>query len=89
MIGASLLTSWSVEPATFLAAAGLALAYARRARTLSRRGQPVPRWRVALFTTGIGLMVLAVASPIDAVGEDDLLALHVTQHLLQIGRAHV
>jgi putative membrane protein len=82
VIGASLLTSWSVEPASFVAAAVLGIAYARRARTLARRGQQVPGWRVALFTTGIALLVIAVASPIDAVGEDDLLALHITQHLL-------
>ncbi|MEP6893678.1 MAG: cytochrome c oxidase assembly protein [Gaiellaceae bacterium] len=82
MIGASLLTSWSVEPATLLAAAVLAFAYARRARTLARRGQTVPRWRIAIFAAGIVLMLLAIASPIDAVGEDDLFALHMTQHLL-------
>jgi cytochrome c oxidase assembly factor CtaG len=80
--GASLLTSWSVEPGTLVAAAVLAFAYARRARTLARRGQPVPGWKVATFATGIVLMLLAIASPIDAVGEDDLFTLHVTQHLL-------
>ncbi len=82
MIGASLLTSWTLEPATFVVTAVLAVAYAQRARTLARRGQPVPGWRIAIFATGIALMVLVIASPIDAVGEDDLLTLHVTQHLL-------
>lgn len=82
MIGASLLTSWSVEPPTLAAAAVIALAYWRRAVTLRRRGTPVPAWRAALFGTGIGLMLLAIASPIDAVGEDDLFFLHMTQHLL-------
>ena len=82
MIGASLLTSWSVEPATLVTAAILATAYTLRARTLARRGQPVPGWRVAIFSTGIALMVLVIASPIDAVGEDDLFTLHMTQHLL-------
>jgi len=82
VIGASLLTSWSVEPATLVTAAILATAYTLRARTLARRGQPVPGWRVAIFSTGIALMVLVIASPIDAVGEDDLFTLHMTQHLL-------
>jgi len=59
-----------------------ASAYGMRARTLGLRGQAVPRWRVVLFASGIVLMLLAVASPIDAVGEDDLFTLHVTQHLL-------
>jgi cytochrome c oxidase assembly factor CtaG len=82
MVGASLLTSWSVEPATLAIAVVAACAYARRARTVARRGQRVPAWRIGLFATGVGLLVLAVASPIDAVGEDDLFFLHMTQHLL-------
>jgi len=82
VIAASLLTSWSVEPATLAAAAVFGVAYWLRARTLARRGQPVPGWRIAIFATGIGLMLLAIASPIDVVGEDDLFTLHMTQHLL-------
>ena len=82
MIGASLVTSWSVEPATLVVAAVAAVAYWRRVRALATRGQTVPRWRIWLFGTGIALMVLAVASPIDAVGEHDLFFLHMTQHLL-------
>jgi len=82
VIGASLVTSWSVEPATLTVAAVAAVAYWRRARTLAERGQRVPGWRIGLFSTGIALMLLAVASPIDAVGEDDLFFLHMTQHLL-------
>jgi putative membrane protein len=82
VIGASLVTSWSVEPATLAVAVVVGVAYLRRARILAARGQRVPGWRLALFTTGIALMVLAVASPIDAVGEDDLFFLHMTQHLL-------
>ena len=82
MIGASLLTSWTVEPVTLAVAVVVAFAYRLRARTLAERGQPVPRWRIGLFATGVALMVLAVASPIDAVGEHDLFFLHMTQHLL-------
>jgi putative membrane protein len=82
VVGASLLTSWSVEPATLVLAAVVAVAYRHRARTLAARGQAVPRWRVGLFATGIALSVLAVASPVDAVGENDLFFLHMTQHLL-------
>jgi putative membrane protein len=60
----------------------VALAYAMRARTLSRRGQPVPGWRIALFATGIALLVVAVASPVARVGEEELFAFHMAQHLL-------
>jgi putative membrane protein len=60
----------------------LALAYAMRARTLARRGQPVPGWRMALFALGIGLLVVALASPIARIGEEELFAFHMAQHLL-------
>jgi putative membrane protein len=60
----------------------IALAYAVRARTLSRRGQPVPAWRIALFATGIALLVVAVASPVARIGEEELFAFHMAQHLL-------
>jgi putative membrane protein len=60
----------------------IALAYTIRARTVSRRGQPVPGWRVALFTVGIALLVVAVASPIARIGEEELFAFHMAQHLL-------
>lgn len=82
MLGASLLTSWSVEPATLAVAVVVGAAYRLRTRTLRERGQPVPPWRQWLFATGVVLMVVAVASPIDAVGEHDLFFLHMTQHLL-------
>jgi cytochrome c oxidase assembly factor CtaG len=60
----------------------VAFAYAVRMRTLSRRGQPVPGWRVALFALGIGLLLLAVASPVARIGEEELFTFHMAQHLL-------
>ena len=42
----------------------------------------MPGWRIALFALGIALLVLAVASPISAVGEEELFSFHMTQHLL-------
>jgi putative membrane protein len=60
----------------------IALAYGVRARTLSRRGQPVPGLRIAVFALGIALLLLAVASPIARIGEEKLFAFHMAQHLL-------
>jgi cytochrome c oxidase assembly factor CtaG len=60
----------------------IAVAYALRLRTLARRGQSVPRWRVGLFALGIALLVLAVASPLARIGEEELFAAHMAQHLL-------
>lgn len=78
----SLVTSWTLDPLQLVPIAVLAIAYAARARTLSRRGQAVPRWRIGLFAGGIGLLLVAVASPVAAVGEDELFSFHMTQHLL-------
>jgi putative membrane protein len=82
VLGLSLLTSWSFEPLQLAPIAFLAIAYGLRARTLARRGQPVPGWRVALYSLGIGLLVLAVASPIATIGEERLFSFHMAQHLL-------
>ncbi len=78
----SLLTSWTLEPLQLAPIALIAVAYGLRARTLARRDQPVPGWRIALFTLGIALLVLAVASPIATIGEDELFSFHMAQHLL-------
>jgi putative membrane protein len=78
----SLLTSWTFDPLQLAPIVLLGGAYAVRARTLARRGQPVPGWRIALFTLGLALVVVAVASPIDRIGEEELFTFHMGQHLL-------
>jgi len=78
----SLLTSWTLEPLQLAPIVLIAIAYAVRARTLARRQQPVPGWRIALFGLGIALLVLAVASPIATIGEEELFSVHMVQHLL-------
>lgn len=78
----SLWTSWTLDPLQLAPIVVIAVAYGVRARTLARRGQPVPGWRIALFALGIALLFVAVASPIAAVGEEELFAFHMAQHLL-------
>ncbi|MGH3079211.1 MAG: cytochrome c oxidase assembly protein [Gaiellaceae bacterium] len=78
----SLLTSWTFAPLQLAPIALIAIAYAARARTLARRGQRVPGWRIALFSLGILLLVVAVASPIAEVAEEELFSFHMVQHLL-------
>jgi putative membrane protein len=58
-----------------------AAVYATRARTLARRGSPVPPWRIACFITGLMLAVIALSPPVDNVA-DELLVAHMAQHLL-------
>jgi len=78
----SLPTSWTIEPLQLAPIVLIAVAYAVRARTLARREQPVPGWRIALFSLGIALLVIAVASPIAEIGEEELFSFHMAQHLL-------
>jgi putative membrane protein len=78
----SLLTSWTLDPLQLTPVALVAIAYTVRARTLARRGQAVPGWRIALFALGIAILVLAVASPIATIGEEELFSFHMAQHLL-------
>lgn len=82
MTGTSLVTSWTLEPLQLVPLAVVAVAYAVRARTLARRGQPVPAWRVCLFATGLALLVLAYASPIATVGKETLFSAHMLQHII-------
>jgi putative membrane protein len=77
----SLLTSWTLDPLQLALIALGAFAYTRRARTLAARGTPVPAWRPVLFWTSVGLLLLALASPIHAFGEQ-LFAFHMLQHVL-------
>lgn len=44
-------------------------------------GRAIPRWRVGCFLTGEIVLVVALLSPLDPLGET-LLSAHMTQHLL-------
>ena len=74
-------TSWTFDPLQVVPTILLAALYARRVRTLQARGTVVPRWRIALFATGIGLLFVALVTPIHALGEQ-LFSFHMLQHVL-------
>jgi cytochrome c oxidase assembly factor CtaG len=78
----SLFSPWSFEPLQIAPTVIVALLYLRRTRTLADEGRPVARRRQASFWTGIGLVVLALNSPIDELGEQHFFFLHMTQHVL-------
>lgn len=64
---------------------GLAAAlYSQGFVRLRRRGggAHATAGRALLFAAGLAVSVLALVSPVDAVGEDQLLAAHMLQHLL-------
>lgn len=80
--GPSPLTSWTFDPLPLLGIALLGLLYARRARTLALRGQAVPRWRIWSFGLALGLLFLALASPLHAFGEEQFQFAHMAQHIV-------
>src|SRR4029453_12069972 len=58
-----------------------AVMYAIRARTLARRGTPVPRWRIASFAGAVVLFAVALSPPLDWRAEE-LFSFHMIQHVL-------
>ena len=55
---------------------------AARARTLRRRGTPVPAWRLATFAGGLGVLALALAPPVHELADERLFSAHMLQHVL-------
>ena len=79
-----LAAAWNPEPAV-LAPAALALSlFVQAWIRLRRRGRAdhAPAWRLAAFSAGLALAVLALISPLDAAGEEYLLSAHMLQHVL-------
>lgn len=72
---------WTFDPLQLAPLAVVAAAYAVRARTLARRGQPVSRFRIALFALGLLVLFASLASPIATEGEKRF-SFHMVQHLL-------
>jgi putative membrane protein len=46
--------------------------------------QPFEKWRMASYFTGVAILVLAVATPIDHIGETYLFSVHMLQHVILI-----
>ena len=76
-------TSWSLDPlpwvGTLLAAATYLIAV-RKVNRLSPR-VPVPHWRTAAWLSGLAFILIALVSAVDVYAED-LLSVHMVQHLL-------
>ncbi len=56
--------------------------YLRAVRVLARRGFHVPNWQRAVWFAGLAILAVALLSPLDDLGETDLLSAHMAQHLL-------
>ena len=80
---AHLSASWETPP-TVLIGAGLAIFLFAQAFVRLRRRRPdrAPWSRVALFAAGLALLVLPLVSPLDQLGDEELLSAHMLQHVL-------
>ncbi len=86
--------SWSPEPAVLIGVAAMAALYGiawRRAR--GGQGSVTPSHapgfgRLALFTGGLVTVIVALVSPVDALG-DQLLVMHMVQHVLLLDLAPI
>jgi putative membrane protein len=81
-----LFTHWSVDPFdlfALLAVVVYTVGHRRRIAALRRAGRPVGlwQWRAVAFGAGIGVLVLAIDSPLDYWSDNYLFA-HMIQHIL-------
>jgi putative membrane protein len=70
---------WTFDPLQLAPIAAAAALYALRVRALGPR---VPAWRKAAFAVGLLLLVVALVTPLDSIGEHRLFSVHMAQHLL-------
>lgn len=75
-------TEWNVDPVQVAPILLAGLLYARRTRTLAAREAPVARWRRWSFWTALALLLVALVSPVDRLGEEDFFFMHMLQHVI-------
>jgi cytochrome c oxidase assembly factor CtaG/ferredoxin len=81
-ISQAILSSWSFEPKMILAMLALLILYWRGWLVLHRvLPAQFPAWRLFAFVSGLVMLWLAIASPLDAFS-GLLLSAHMVQHLL-------
>ena len=80
----SLASVWRLEPGVLASAALALLLFGQAFVRLRRRGRhDHASWsRTLLFASGVAVATLALASPLDAVGDSYLLSAHMLQHVL-------
>jgi putative membrane protein len=82
LLAHSAATGWTVDPIQVAPIAIVGFLYWRRTRTLAAREARVPGWRQWSFWTGLVLLLVALVSPVDRLGEEDFFFMHMLQHVL-------
>ena len=83
MVRVPLEVSWNLSPIILLALAGYVVVYALRWKRSREQGgaRVASGERLALWVLGIGILFVALVSPVDALGEQTA-SFHMVQHLL-------
>jgi putative membrane protein len=79
------LTAWDWQPSVLIGVVLLVGAYLCAVgpwRTRFRTSEPVKRTQVAWFLLGAFVILFALVSPLDALGDEYLFSAHMVQHLL-------
>lgn len=76
--------SWGFEPTVVIGTLILCVLYGLAWRRARRSGSThAPGYgRLSLFALSMALVVVALLSPIDSLGDDDLLVMHMVQHMI-------
>jgi cytochrome c oxidase assembly factor CtaG len=75
--------SWETPPAVLFGAALAVVLFAQAFVRLRRRSPGHAPWnRALLFGAGLALLVLPLVSPLDRLGDEELLSAHMLQHVL-------
>lgn len=78
------LTEWNLAPSLLIGAALIVGLYCYALGPYHRRYYstiPLKRGQTVAFFLGVGIMLLALISPLDALGDDYLFSAHMLQHL--------
>jgi cytochrome c oxidase assembly factor CtaG len=79
------LTEWNWAPSILIGLALLAGGYLGAAylwRPRFRPSEPLPRAQVVWFMAGLGVIFVALLSPLDGLGDEYLFSAHMLQHFL-------
>jgi putative membrane protein len=74
---------WTFDPSVLIGVAALGFIYVRGWQRARRPGEPHPPGygRLALYFSGLLVVLIALVSPIDVLGEE-LMVFHMVQHML-------